>query len=152
MDQKSFALVGDVIFDHGVEGGVEKLPQFRPGLDSSTDQVAAVDGEHLERIGLPRPQQLVRHRAHLLNRLNVIEARRGLAKCVGTLKVHELVNQVGRVDSLTRKRAHHIEQAGALGAQRLVMVFDEQAHVAHQVVRERQAIHNDARLLGTSSG
>ena len=53
MDQKSFAIVGNVVFDHGVEGGVEKLPQFRPGLDSSTDQVAAVDGEHLERIGAP---------------------------------------------------------------------------------------------------
>mgnify|MGYP000408325862 CR=1 FL=1 len=46
MDQKSFAIVGDVVFDHGVEGGVEKLTQFRPGLDSGTDQVAAVDGEH----------------------------------------------------------------------------------------------------------
>ena len=25
MDQKSFALVGDVVFDHGVEGGVESV-------------------------------------------------------------------------------------------------------------------------------
>ena len=32
------------------------------------------------------------------------------------------------------------------------MVFDEQAHIAHQIVRERQAIHNDARLLGAELG
>ena len=91
-------------------------------------------------------------RTHLLDRLDVIEARGRLAERVGTLKVHELVHQTRRIDTLARKRAHHIEQAGALGAQRLVMVFDQQAHIADQIVRERQAIHDDTRLLGAELG
>lgn len=53
MGQKGFALVGDVILDHSVEGGIEKLPQLRPRFDAGANQIAAVDGKHLERIGLP---------------------------------------------------------------------------------------------------
>ena len=32
------------------------------------------------------------------------------------------------------------------------MVFDQQTHIAHQIVRERQAIHDDTRLLGAELG
>ena len=97
-------------------------------------------------------QQIVGERTHLFDRLDVIEARRRLAQRVGTLKVHKLVHQARRIDALARKQAHHIEQAGALGAQRLVVVLNEQAHVADQVVRKRQAIHDGARLLGPELG
>lgn len=58
MGQKGFALVGNIVLDHSVEGGVEQLPQLRPGLDASADQVAPVDGKHLERIGLPASSRL----------------------------------------------------------------------------------------------
>ena len=56
MSQEGFAIVGDVVLDHRVEGGVEKLAQLGPRLHTGADQVTAVDGEHLERIGLPRLQ------------------------------------------------------------------------------------------------
>lgn len=59
MSQEGFAVVGDVVLDHGVEGGVEKLSQLRPRLDAGADQVATIDGKHLACIGLPRLQQIV---------------------------------------------------------------------------------------------
>ena len=131
MGQESSTIVGNVILDNGIEGSVQQLTQLGPWLDTGADKVAAVDGKHLERIGLPRRKQIVSQHAHLLNRLDVIEARGRLAERIGALKIHELVHQTRRIDTFARKRAHHIEQAGSLGTKRLVVVFDQQAHIAH---------------------
>ena len=74
------------------------------------------------------------HLAHTLDFLDVVKTPRCLAECIGAFEIEQLPHEPRRVHTGTREPLHLTKQADAIGVQGAIMVVDQQAHVADELV------------------
>ncbi len=98
------------------------------------DQIGAGQVERLDAVRLAIREQFAAHLAHALDFLDVVKTPRRLAERIGALEIEQLPHEPRRVHAGTREPLHLAKQADAIGVQGAIMVVNQKARVADELV------------------